>query len=148
MQESVDLSLVRFRTADGYVVGAGFLVGERHILTCAHVVAGALGLADDAPEKPQAPVSLDFPRVAPRQLLTARVVLWRPPRADGGDDIAGLELDDDPPHGAQAAPLAQVENLWEHSFRALSSRSEEHTSELQSLAYLVCRLLLEKKKKS
>src|SRR2546425_9201885 len=28
-----------------------------------------------------------------------------------------------------------------------SDRSEEHTSELQSLAYLVCRLLLEKKKK-
>src|SRR2546425_6106417 len=28
-----------------------------------------------------------------------------------------------------------------------SRRSEEHTSELQSLAYLVCRLLLEKKKK-
>src|SRR2546425_2848149 len=28
-----------------------------------------------------------------------------------------------------------------------TSRSEEHTSELQSLAYLVCRLLLEKKKK-
>src|SRR5205823_10534310 len=27
-----------------------------------------------------------------------------------------------------------------------NSRSEEHTSELQSLAYLVCRLLLEKKK--
>src|SRR2546425_2220330 len=29
----------------------------------------------------------------------------------------------------------------------LGARSEEHTSELQSLAYLVCRLLLEKKKK-
>src|SRR3989441_6763267 len=29
----------------------------------------------------------------------------------------------------------------------LPRRSEEHTSELQSLAYLVCRLLLEKKKK-
>src|SRR2546425_7687094 len=29
----------------------------------------------------------------------------------------------------------------------LRDRSEEHTSELQSLAYLVCRLLLEKKKK-
>src|SRR2546423_8187039 len=28
----------------------------------------------------------------------------------------------------------------------LKIRSEEHTSELQSLAYLVCRLLLEKKK--
>src|SRR3712207_8282567 len=31
-----------------------------------------------------------------------------------------------------------------HAFR--SSRSEEHTSELQSRQYLVCRLLLEKKK--
>src|SRR6266545_7284627 len=30
---------------------------------------------------------------------------------------------------------------------AFFPRSEEHTSELQSLAYLVCRLLLEKKKK-
>src|SRR5687767_15394927 len=30
--------------------------------------------------------------------------------------------------------------------RGLPRRSEEHTSELQSLAYLVCRLLLEKKK--
>src|SRR2546425_2528830 len=29
----------------------------------------------------------------------------------------------------------------------IHGRSEEHTSELQSLAYLVCRLLLEKKKK-
>src|SRR3712207_8321266 len=29
-----------------------------------------------------------------------------------------------------------------------SSRSEEHTSELQSRQYLVCRLLLEKKKKN
>src|SRR5205823_9543240 len=29
---------------------------------------------------------------------------------------------------------------------SMQSRSEEHTSELQSLAYLVCRLLLEKKK--
>src|SRR2546425_5138813 len=31
---------------------------------------------------------------------------------------------------------------------AVDGRSEEHTSELQSLAYLVCRLLLEKKKKN
>src|SRR2546425_3737338 len=32
------------------------------------------------------------------------------------------------------------------SSRSAVERSEEHTSELQSLAYLVCRLLLEKKK--
>src|SRR2546425_13057031 len=33
-----------------------------------------------------------------------------------------------------------------HLYDTLKERSEEHTSELQSLAYLVCRLLLEKKK--
>src|SRR5205814_9443201 len=33
------------------------------------------------------------------------------------------------------------------SIRFSSKRSEEHTSELQSLRHLVCRLLLEKKKK-
>src|SRR5205823_12610817 len=31
-------------------------------------------------------------------------------------------------------------------YTRFAARSEEHTSELQSLAYLVCRLLLEKKK--
>src|SRR2546425_6575552 len=35
----------------------------------------------------------------------------------------------------------------EVAVRGVRARSEEHTSELQSLAYLVCRLLLEKKKK-
>src|SRR5712672_3927674 len=44
------------------------------------------------------------------------------------------------------APL--VRHLQESGLeRGVSFRSEEHTSELQSLAYLVCRLLLEKKKK-
>src|SRR2546423_7710629 len=40
-------------------------------------------------------------------------------------------------HGGQQFEWGPVELL---------ARSEEHTSELQSLAYLVCRLLLEKKK--
>src|SRR5256884_2227216 len=45
-----------------------------------------------------------------------------------------------------------VEALKEHHSPRLSrtdrTRSEEHTSELQSRLHLVCRLLLEKKKKS
>src|SRR2546425_5026300 len=54
----------------------------------------------------------------------------------------------------QAADVAEL-SLEAHYDRqpervyllGISNRSEEHTSELQSLAYLVCRLLLEKKKK-
>src|SRR2546425_6670754 len=37
---------------------------------------------------------------------------------------------------------------WARCIATCTPRSEEHTSELQSLAYLVCRLLLEKKKKT
>src|SRR2546425_3541076 len=40
-------------------------------------------------------------------------------------------------------PAAEAAGL---SLPKVLRRSEEHTSELQSLAYLVCRLLLEKKK--
>src|SRR2546425_2340328 len=47
-----------------------------------------------------------------------------------------------------AAPERLTEmNIETATTRPKDTRSEEHTSELQSLAYLVCRLLLEKKKK-
>src|SRR2546425_8990143 len=39
-----------------------------------------------------------------------------------------------------------VEYIHNQALEGTQLRSEEHTSELQSLAYLVCRLLLEKKK--
>src|SRR2546422_5134005 len=42
---------------------------------------------------------------------------------------------------------ARSARLWPFCTRSFSSRSEEHTSELQSRLHLVCRLLLEKKKK-
>src|SRR2546425_8837227 len=43
--------------------------------------------------------------------------------------------------GAERKLIGAAELIW-----TPVPRSEEHTSELQSLAYLVCRLLLEKKK--
>src|SRR2546425_5410151 len=42
---------------------------------------------------------------------------------------------------------SRVDNVIGVNLKNAVNRSEEHTSELQSLAYLVCRLLLEKKKK-
>src|SRR5712672_1079330 len=51
-------------------------------------------------------------------------------------------------HAVRAGTLPPIHrDLWDRLLIAQAQRSEEHTSELQSLAYLVCRLLLEKKKK-
>src|SRR2546425_1644203 len=49
-------------------------------------------------------------------------------------DVDGCGRDAEPPRGIAVDRNKRLQ------------RSEEHTSELQSLAYLVCRLLLEKKK--
>src|SRR5947199_7986814 len=43
--------------------------------------------------------------------------------------------------------IVPAEELHRHLVPLVEERSEEHTSELQSLRHLVCRLLLEKKKK-
>src|SRR2546425_5985943 len=68
---------------------------------------------------------------------------------------SGKTIDVDPdkiPYGHNGLPgsiLDFSEGLkagLDHACGGVCARSEEHTSELQSLAYLVCRLLLEKKK--
>src|SRR2546425_3440082 len=62
------------------------------------------------------------------------------PAAHETDDEAIGEAHDGAGRGHRVAREVLAE-------QAQDGRSEEHTSELQSLAYLVCRLLLEKKKK-
>ena len=49
-------------------------------------------------------------------------------------------------HQALLHANAQLQRILEHPGIDVQVRSEEHTSELQSLRHLVCRLLLEKKK--
>src|SRR3712207_7732111 len=75
-------------------------------------------------------------RTAPaRQVERARVVL----RASRGETPPGI---------AEALGLsAETVRRRIRRFNAEGLRSEEHTSELQSRQYLVCRLLLEKKKR-
>src|SRR2546425_6319012 len=74
------------------------------------------------------PVTVDRERLAPQD----------PPREDGHD--AGFAV------GILARPIDVA--VAQRGGLEIVERSEEHTSELQSLAYLVCRLLLEKKKRT
>src|SRR5205823_15089889 len=67
--------------------------------------------------------------------------------------LDGQEILFDPYNGGRVLSAAECEALVAEvlgtTFTATpQARSEEHTSELQSLAYLVCRLLLEKKNKT
>src|SRR3712207_8003860 len=82
-------------------------------------------------------------RRPPRSTLFPYTTLFRsqgPGRGDG--DALGHRRDGRRDLRGRA-PRARA-----HRRRRQDHRSEEHTSELQSRQYLVCRLLLEKKKKS
>src|SRR3712207_8561641 len=89
-------------------------------------------------------------RRPPRSTLFPYTTLFRSPeRADREETAGRVEL---PPADADEAAHAiqevrqLVEVPLEDDLDGLPQRSEEHTSELQSRQYLVCRLLLEKKK--
>src|SRR3712207_9547480 len=61
-------------------------------------------------------------------------------------EIYTLSLHDALPISLRTTAKVPAANATETNARATCTRSEEHTSELQSRQYLVCRLLLEKKK--
>ncbi len=64
MTQKLETSLVRIQTPQGVPVGSGFLVADRVALTCAHVVASALGLQAAPADAPPEAVLLDFPRAS------------------------------------------------------------------------------------
>src|SRR3712207_7662406 len=74
-------------------------------------------------------------RRPPRSTLFPYTTLFRSPLRDRGEDIVLL-------FRLFAMQMAEKYRLPKITL----TRSEEHTSELQSRQYLVCRLLLEKKK--
>src|SRR2546425_2539009 len=79
-------------------------------------------------------------RRPPRSTLFPYTTLFRSVSERPGGSIA-VDIEAAPALPAQAA------GRHHRPQQRRGARSEEHTSELQSLAYLVCRLLLEKKKK-
>lgn len=122
MLEPLERAVVRIYSRRGeVVVGAGFLAFQKYILTCTHVIADALGVERTATEMPTDEVILDFPRVAPKQRLKARIVFWQPvdpSREKEEEDIAGLELIGSLPDEVKPAPLVAGGGFSEHEFKA------------------------------
>ncbi|MFF0159905.1 trypsin-like peptidase domain-containing protein [Streptomyces sp. NPDC005263] len=110
----LEASQVRVCSAEGEVVGAGFLVSADVVCTCAHVVARALGVSNSAQEAPGEAVDLDFPLLESRPRARAVVVSWR----YGGLDVALLRLET-AVEGARPVPLVDGTGVWGHTFRAL-----------------------------
>jgi WD40 repeat protein len=74
--------------------GAGFLIAPNLVITCAHVVAEVLKIAETTAEKPTQTLFLDFPFVEQQPLQTAIVEAWYPvknhPRMGDIEDLLAL----------------------------------------------------------
>src|SRR5258705_9857096 len=88
-------------------------------------------------------------RRPPRSTLFPYTTLFRSCDRDRAGAAREIWADRDRPGGHVGVPSRHVGAVANRSFGGIAEmeRSEEHTSELQSLRHLVCRLLLEKKKK-
>jgi len=100
--------LARISKPGGGVVGAGLVVDDRHVVTCAHVVMEALQVAPGTTERPTGAVTVDFPALGDAKAV-AEVVAdgWTPITVDGKGDIAVLELEASLPREA-VAPVVRV----------------------------------------
>src|SRR3712207_7111185 len=91
-------------------------------------------------------------RRPPRSTLFPYTTLFRSSEGGGGERFVGGAVEvfglDELPDAADPVPSEGALVELEAEVGALAGRSEEHTSELQSRQYLVCRLLLEKKNKT
>src|SRR2546429_5422218 len=85
-------------------------------------------------------------RRPPRSTLFPYTTLFRSHHATGRKRRRGVSGDEGGVEGCQAR--AGRYRVCERAWDVDADRSEEHTSELQSRLHLVCRLLLEKKKKT
>src|SRR2546427_6983588 len=82
-------------------------------------------------------------RRPPRSTLFPYTTLFRSRALDLGDLLVGVVGVGRDHHGIDQVQLLELQLVRV----GIGQRSEEHTSELQSQSNLVCRLLLEKKKK-
>jgi len=109
MLNSLEISVVSVLHADGHVVGTGFVVSPRLILTCAHVAQLAGG-------GPGSKVTVCFHLGYERRQALVLTEYWRPP--DGGEDVAVLQVDGELPAGVVPVALGESAGLEGHSFRA------------------------------
>jgi tetratricopeptide (TPR) repeat protein len=103
--------------AAGDTPGAGFLVDERHAVTCAHIINDALGRDSLDPERPSSVIDLNFPFADRSVVVPATVVAWRPV-GSGHGDIAVLELQRDAPLAARPVRMVDANDVQGHAFVA------------------------------
>jgi hypothetical protein len=104
--------IVRVFNQYGVPTGAGLLISEKKILTCAHVVNSALGQEYDPGQIVQTSIVFDIPQIISNQTLTAYVDIW-----DKSNDISVLCCNEKLPFNPVSASLILEKDMWGDQFR-------------------------------
>ncbi|MFD3970785.1 trypsin-like peptidase domain-containing protein [Streptomyces cyaneofuscatus] len=123
-------AVVRVKGPDGVIAGAGFLVADDLVLTCAHVVSDALDRPREEAVEPGAEVAVDLPLAGNAGGAydggaydggdrAAEVRRWIRVEPDRTGDMALLRLPEPIP-GARPLPLVDPpQGVWHHAARAV-----------------------------
>lgn len=113
MSEQFNRSIIRFQKPDGgATVGTGFAIGERHVISCTHVVASVLGLESDQPLPPamelDAEINLDGRKPVRLKVIKSFPRLNHQPTRHDVEDITIMEV-----VGSDTQALSSAKLLFE-----------------------------------
>jgi hypothetical protein len=114
MSGQFNRSIIRFqKPGGGATVGTGFAIGERHVISCTHVVASVLGLESDQPLPPaaelDAEINLDGGKPVRLKVIKSFPRLNQPTSNDV-EDITIMETVSDGTLALGFAPLFQQDD--------------------------------------
>ncbi len=144
MEKSFEFAIVRINKADNSAAGAGFLIYKKHIMTCTHVIAYALGftqkdlpsLYEDDPRLLNKEVSLVFAVIDPTKSFQAKIIKCYPLKSNQQiKDIAVLEIINDvdtlPEQDCPVSILSTKNcDLHQHKYDALGFPKDRSTGKL------------------
>ncbi|HXD34132.1 MAG TPA: SIR2 family protein [Pyrinomonadaceae bacterium] len=120
MADQITSSVVRLINQQGSVVGIGYRVSDNQVITCAQMVALALGITADSAPAPDAIVMVDFPFIEKGKRFEARILSWRTLDSElvvpleEFADIAVLELG-----GVQQSETQAAKGLSEEDYQGM-----------------------------
>src|SRR5882724_9858160 len=112
------------------MAGGGLMLDNNRIVTSPETVSRALGIALGTEPPADTRLLLEFPFIAPKKLVRAKLVYWPTTDADrdagdrsGGEALAIMELEEPPP----------TEKKWQEAFNTNVPTDEHYDSVIDSL---------------
>lgn len=121
MSEDYDHSIIRFYKQDGSPSGTGFAISEKHVISCTHVISGALGFVDNQSIPKDTSLEAEITLDGKKKIMLSVIVSFSSVENHSPDeieDITVLELQN--AQTVKSLKFASVRNCTDHQGQAFN----------------------------